>query len=387
MDGKKYVIFGSGETGRRALREYADETAYFIDNSIEQHGLKVDGVDVKSFREFLEEKEKYTVVIASRNYWNEMESQLESSGVFSYIRYGLTKKLYGGTDDLVYNPYLLEDASDLSEEEWNRKMAGNMIREKVNRKAAELADRMPLFEHVEIETVNRCNGNCDFCPVSKNRDTREYHEMTEQLFQDIIGQLAEISYSGRLALFSNNEPFLDKTIIEKHRYAREKLPKARMHLFTNGTLLRLEDFAEVMKYLDEMVIDNYNQELKLIRPCREIKEYCEEHQDLKEKVTIVLRKPHEILTARGGDAPNRRKLLSYGEDKCILPFTQMVIRPDGKISLCCNDPLGKNTLGDLTKENILDVWYGDRFTMVRKCLLQGRKHWKHCEYCDAFNLC
>lgn len=28
----------------------------------------------------------------------------------------------------------------------------------------------------------------------------------------------------------------------------------------------------------------------------------------------------------------------------------MVVRPDGKVSLCCNDALGTMTLGDLTKE-------------------------------------
>jgi radical SAM protein with 4Fe4S-binding SPASM domain len=64
----------------------------------------------------------------------------------------------------------------------------------------------------------------------------------------------------------------------------------------------------------------------------------------------------------------------------------MIIRPDGKVSLCCNDPLGKNTLGDLTKETILEVWNNDRYKMVRNCLYNGRKNWKHCEFCDVFNL-
>jgi radical SAM protein with 4Fe4S-binding SPASM domain len=159
-----------------------------------------------------------------------------------------------------------------------------------------------------------------------------------------------------------------------------------MHLFTNGTLLTVEKFSEIMRYLDELIIDNYHQKLQLIKPCREIAEFCELHPELKKKVTIVLRKPKEILTTRGGDSPNRQILVSYGESRCVLPFKQLIIRPDGKVSLCCNDPLGKNTLGDLTKDTILDVWNNDRFKMVRECLYNGRKNWKHCEYCDVFNL-
>lgn len=77
-------------------------------------------------------------------------------------------------------------------------------------------------------------------------------------------------------------------------------------------------------------------------------------------------------------------MVSYGKERCALPFKQLIIRPDGKVSLCCNDPLGKNTLGDLTKESVLDVWNNDKFKTVRKCLYEGRANWKHCEYCDAF---
>ena len=74
--------------------------------------------------------------------------------------------------------------------------------------------------------------------------------------------------------------------------------------------------------------------------------------ELKKKVTIVMRKPHEILTSRGGDAPNRTHTATYPDIKCALPFKQLIVRPDGKVSLCCNDPYGKCTLGDLNIEGV-----------------------------------
>ncbi len=146
-------------------------------------------------------------------------------------------------------------------------------------------------------------------------------------------------------------------------------------MFTNGTLFTLDKFIALADVLDELIIDNYHQELKLIKPCLEIQEYCKTHPELTKKVTIVLRKPKEILTSRGGTAPNRKQLIDYGKDRCVLPFKQMIIRPDGKVSLCCNDAVGRYTLGDLNQEKMLDVWYGPRFQEVRKSLYEGRERW------------
>ena len=98
----------------------------------------------------------------------------------------------------------------------------------------------------------------------------------------------------------------------------------------------------------------------------------------------MLRKPKEILTSRGGTAPNRKELPEYSKDRCVLPFKQIIVRPTGQISLCCNDALGKYTLGDLSKDKLLDVWYGPKFSMVRKCLYEGRENWGNCKYCDTF---
>ena len=381
MDGQ-VVIFGAGQYGQIAFQLYgAEKIAYFIDNNKRLHGKMINGKEVKTVQEAV--VDGYKIIICSLNY-ELMELQLIDLGYRNYEFFPELRKFYPG-EELVYNPYI-GSLRDLTEREYIEETSNSNRIETINYRTDLLYNEPKLFNHVEIETINRCNGVCDFCPVSKNQDTREFHQMSRDLFERIIDQLADINYSGKIALFSNNEPFLDEDIISKNQYAREKLPNAYIHLWTNGTLLTVEKFVEIMKYLDELIIDNYQQELRLIKPCEQIAAYCEEHPELKKKVTIVLRKPHEILTTRGGDAPNREKMVSYPYVKCPLPFSQLIVRPDGKVSLCCNDPLGKNTLGDLSKENILEVWNNDRFKKVRDCLYKGRANWKHCEYCDVFNI-
>lgn len=377
----KIILFGAGRYGRLALNQYGDKVEFFVDNNKEIQGKYIHGIKVISFEQLLSIYKDYEIVISTK-YEEKIISLLEEHGITNYSRYTLNDMRYFPTDELVVNPYDTPLGTYLDQSEAGRQQIIEEIDEQVQR----LVNSNHLFSHVEIETINRCNGLCSFCPVSKNNDTRVFQKMSWELFTTIIDQLADLDYSGKLALFSNNEPFLDDNIIEKHKYAREKLPYARMHLFTNGTMLTIDKFVDIVSYLDELIIDNYHQELKLIKTCADIVKYCENHPELKKKVTIVLRKREEILSNRGGTAPNKGKSLDNDTVKCTLPFKQLIIRPDGKVSLCCNDPLGKNTLGDLKVDSLVDVWFGEKMNDARECLSEGRGTYKYCKCCDVLAL-
>ncbi len=239
----------------------------------------------------------------------------------------------------------------------------------------------PIFTKIEIETINRCNYPCKFCPVNKNIDKRPFKIMEIELFISMIEQLKEINYSGLISLFSNNEPLLDKRIVELCKITKEALPEAFLYLYTNGSLLTIDKLEALMKHLDKLIIDNYNDKRELIKPVRKIYEYCSEKSIYFDKVEIYMRRQNEHLTTRAGQAQNRSKI-SPLKSLCIYPFCQFVIRPDGKVSLCCNDALGKMTMGDLTRERIVDVWNGDKYKDVRNKILSGRRYLDLCYSCD-----
>lgn len=242
--------------------------------------------------------------------------------------------------------------------------------------------KLPLFSSIEIEVINRCNGECPFCPVNKYNDPRKLKKMDEILFKKIIDELSELSYSGRLALHSNNEPFLDSRIVDFAKYAREQLPNAYIYMYTNGTLVTLDIFNEIIPYLDKMVIDNYDDDLKLHLNAQVIHRLCKKNPKLDRKVEIHVRKVHEVLSTRGGQSPNNQKKETL-RMSCILPYKQMIVRPDGKTSLCCNDPYGKNTLADLNRMTLKEAWYSERYEKVRKTLRHGRGRINLCRYCDT----
>lgn len=384
---KEYALFGIGKMGKQAyseMKESGKRIACIIDNNKSLWGTQFDGIPIISLDEFVSayDAQNVDVVISSMKHIREMVNQLEMVKIKNWKYHIPRFKSFFPEDVLVFESGF--NTSD-DEDEQNKRVAGHPYFDYVRRECGELYKELPLFNHVEIETYNRCNGTCSFCPVSRGNDTRTECLMSKQLFKKIIEELSDLEYDGILALFSNNEPFLDDRIIDFHKYARNKLPKARMHLYTNGTVLTLDKFIDVMNYLDELIIDNYNKQRRLIPNCKAIKEYCEEHRELIKRVTIIIRNPSEILTTRAGTAPNRKELLLNENAGCFLPFKQFIIRPDGKVSLCCNDALGKNTLGDLTKETMVEVWKGEKYDSVRKSLLKGRQYIESCKYCDFFS--
>jgi len=246
--------------------------------------------------------------------------------------------------------------------------------------------KFPLFRFIEIETINRCNNTCSFCPVSRHSDKRQFRMMDSDLFNSIISQLQELNYSGNIGLFSNNEPLLDDRLFEFCEIAKCKLPKANLYLYTNGILLTIDKFKKLMKNLDFLVIDNYSDRLNMIKPVREVYYHCKKNNIYRDKIQIHIRKRNEIRLTRAGQSKNRKKIKPL-ESSCMYPFVQMVVRPDGKISLCCNDALGKITLGDLSNESILDVWNGDEYNNVRRLILKGRNNLSLCSGCDTIGEC
>lgn len=377
------AIVLEGINGQRALNEYGE--GYFNYIIAVKESLFLDQyrstIPVISISQYLMLGGDLVLLAVDHDvdqyYW-----LLKDKGFSCEIYQPLIESYYS-KNTLIYNPYEIKSAYE-SEQEWNDDLLVDDSRRYIFALSDSLYNKQVMFDHVEIETYNRCNGSCSFCPVNKKSDSRKEMFMSEELFRHIINQLKELDYKSSFALFSNNEPFLDDRIVGFQRYARAQLPKARMYLFTNGTVLTLEKFLQIIDYLDELIIDNYNQSLQLIPNVKKIRDYCEAHRELYSKVTIVLRHPREVLTSRGGCSPNRSNILNVGTDRCVLPFRQLIVRPDGKVSACCNDALGQMTLGDLQTQSITEVWNGNRFSEFRKMLLAGRSNVEICSKCDSF---
>ncbi len=249
-------------------------------------------------------------------------------------------------------------------------------------------DRLPGIAdkpfHIEIETLNKCNSTCAFCPVNRHVDPRILQRMDESLFQRIIDELADWNYDRVVNLFSNNEPFLDTRIFEFTEYARAKLPQGFLQIISNGTALDVKKVERILPLLSRLIINNYGTSLELHDNVRAIVNHLNTNRpDLAQKLVVGLRQLDEFKTTRAGNAPNRAVQTVTYQSRCAYPFFQMVIRPSGKVSLCCNDALGQVTLGDISRNSIRDAWHSKARQEAQKAMLKGRDQIPLCAKCDS----
>ncbi len=237
---------------------------------------------------------------------------------------------------------------------------------------------------VNIETINRCNSNCAFCTANVQAERRPLAKIDDALYRSIIDQLADWGYEGHLTLYGNNEPLLDPRIVEFHRYAREMLPRSFIFMSTNGKMLTREKLDEIKPYVDQIIINNYCEDMKLHRNIREIYDYVKAHPSDYEDVQILIqmRYVNEVLTNRAGSAPNKQTPNKVYKETCLLPFTDVWIMPNGKMGLCCCDNYETTDFADLTKVSIKDGWSSPALNEVRRLIASGRNNYPFCRHCD-----
>lgn len=238
---------------------------------------------------------------------------------------------------------------------------------------------------ISIETINRCNGTCDFCPANRNLDKRPFQKMSERLFQKIIRELKDIDYDGYLNLYVNNEPLIDSRIEVWYAYAKEQLPNAKMLLYTNGLLMSKERFDKIVPYVDKMIINDYSEKLKLHENISLLYSYIKSKPEYRKRdIKIQIRYIHEILTNRAGNAPNKKKKkkIHWG---CIMPFTDMTIFPNGVVGLCCSDVLEKTNYGNIKDTDLWTIWKSSEYQSLRKVIGEDRENYEFCKGCDFFD--
>ncbi len=243
-------------------------------------------------------------------------------------------------------------------------------------------NQIPLPCLISIETINRCNSTCGFCPASKDNESRPFMKMDEKLFYKIIEELSELNYEGYLNLYVNNEPFMDVRIVDWYKYAKEKLPKAKMLLYTNGLLLDIDKFVKICPYIDKMVINNYSDDLRLHSNIEKLYSFIKDKDEYKNKdISIQIRYIKEILTNRAGAAPNKGWKKSV-HMPCIMPFTDFTVYPNGIVGLCCSDALEKTNFGDINNQSIYEIWVSDKYKLLRNKIGSDRETYNFCKGCD-----
>lgn len=234
-----------------------------------------------------------------------------------------------------------------------------------------------IFDSVNLETINICNRRCEFCPLVYYK--KDFAIMDGRLFSKIIDELSNIDFCGRISLHSYNEPLMDKRVVNLIKEVREKCPKSFIVIYSNGDLINLKLFREMVSAgMDILHIMQYDNELndKIKFLAKSIKNKSEGKH-----LRIKVFDKNKIVNRAG--ALEFKKIKNPLNKVCYLPSRQLIISAKGSILLCCNDYFEKQVMGDCQKESIIDVWFNKCFKNIRKKLNKGgRKDLEVCQSCD-----
>jgi|SRR5690606_21568011 len=235
---------------------------------------------------------------------------------------------------------------------------------------------------IEIEINHHCNRACSYCPNSTSQRI-EKGEMDRDLFTKLMHQLSDVNYRGQISYEFYNEPMLAKNYRWFVQTTREFLPYVTIDFYTNGTLLTIDRFRELINDgVNRFIVTKHEGVENYVFD----KTYLELTEN--EKMMTQFKSFTDLkLTNRGGavDAgpPSPANLTP-----CFIPEFLITVTVKGNVLPCFEDFHQENIMGNVGTEHIRDIWHNEKFNYFRKQLRQGLRHTlSPCNKCNRVQVC
>ena len=277
---------------------------------------------------------------------------------------------------------------------------------------------MREIQNLQIEISTHCNSNCIMCPIPYMKRERRFMDIG--LYKKIIDDMPR-AYDKSVAPFLNGEPLLNPDVLEYLRYTKMKLPMAKVGLFTNGSLIDKfheeilkddlldnitfsfdggdkESYEKVRRGLSfDKVSNNIHNFIKVRNRMGKTKPtvyismvVVDENRDsikkfkdnFKDADSVGIHKEFNFCIGRNKKR-NRLWYFFNKQDYCQRLESSITVLVDGKVSICCFDYEGKEIIGDVKKESVMNIWYGKK--MKSKIELLKKRKFESLPLCSKCN--
>lgn len=245
---------------------------------------------------------------------------------------------------------------------------------------------------------------------------QNYKKMPDELFEKIIQELRLINYSGKLHLYAQNEPLMDKNIFEKLDYAAKKLPDAQLALISNFTVLTEEMIDKILASPLSMLSNSIyglkpkvfqkitgrsNFEHTFINQIKFLKKfgknpkfsfaiYLMNNEFTREHIEFCKYFIFNIATVSLGvfypigsyfnTVHQEKKYEKYAISTCI--NDRLLINNNGEVSICSLDGGGKMAVGSIYHNSIYEINNSPAAKAIRKRMLSLNDKNAYCKFCD-----
>ncbi len=276
------------------------------------------------------------------------------------------------------------------------------------------------FINFGVETTNTCNANCSFCGYRFME--RPKVEMAKEVFENAIKSFVQNGGGNLNFTPTVGDPLVDKTLLERIRFARKHQEIQEIFLYTNGILLDRIGYTNLLHSgLSRLAIstfigsrDGYKQyygndkyqkvvqniigiaeaNKKLGQPIKitlhlrvqgdpSIWEKTQVYQEISSLIGIRNINYLDVYDAWGGriksyDLPEGTSLdkpIPIEEkikSPCFEMYRRLHVLADGNVGACvCVDLESEIKVGNIHNQTLTDIWNGASIRKYRKDWLNG----------------
>ena len=236
-----------------------------------------------------------------------------------------------------------------------------------------------MFEVIYLETITACNRRCSYCPnsISEHGLISNTKRMSRDLFCKIIDELSARRWKGDIQPHFYGEPLLDERLVEWVQYAKGKLPSSGISIFSNGDLLTVGLYKELIKAgVARFIITQHSAEKQ--QNVEDVITYRAAHP---EYVKFEYRRLN-VIWNRGGavNVLGARQLV-----RCEVAPSTVGVDYQGNVLICCHDYYRSVKIGNLQAEQLFDVWAKPVYRKLRSDLRRGKYAFDICKNCSVGN--
>ena len=286
----------------------------------------------------------------------------------------------------------------------------------------------------QIQTVNRCNADCQMCPYGATTAQNSLMQMEQKLFKRLIDEIASHDNVELIVLSLQNEPLVDKKIVDRAKYIKKNAPKVKLELVSNGYLLKPSIVDEIYNVFDIVTLSihattskTYMQvmggldfritlsNLMHIRKSRFMRSkttlrFVKQKQNYRELKTFKKYWSREGFAVLSFDLNSRLNSVKGMQDlryrvtlyqksvigflkrisplifpSCPIPNISMYIRSNGDVVYCFNDWTERNIVGNLNNKTIHQLFNSNKMKSFRKRISQNKACKNDvCTNCDLY---
>jgi MoaA/NifB/PqqE/SkfB family radical SAM enzyme len=269
---------------------------------------------------------------------------------------------------------------------------------------------VPAFPRtVQVQTVTGCNADCVFCPYGQTAADVPRGTMSWDLYRQVLLECARHSVR-RISPYLMNEPLVDREIWRRIRLASRLVPRARITLTTNGSLLdaaAIEEILALGSSLHELSVsvqgasaESYEKTmgggltldrtvanvLGLSRALRSAGArrprlvVCMVGTRLIDVPAALAFWKQRAVRARVTRLDNQGGLMQIGpglplgtmvpNEPCPRPHKQAYVTFDGDVVVCCTDYRRSVVLGSLKTSSLESIWNGPLAVAIRSAHIE-----------------